>query len=493
MIRTNPFATSPRANVHILRPAPLAFCLAGILAAASSPHALGVSRTTPHAPARARGSDFAYRGAALATPSPHRAADTLPVTSCADDNSAGTLRTVLASAADGDTVDLTSLTCGTITLALGAVRTDVDNVTLQGPGRDQLTIDAAHLDRAVVLGGAGTLSIADVTILNGYLPGDYNGGCVRSYGNLSLTRTTVGGCEIVAIGYAAGGGAAARANMSLVDSTISGNSVSSSSNYYGYLYGGGVNAVGTMTITGSTISGNTQQFLGDVTPYSIAYGAGVASRSDTTITASTIDGNTGSTYGGGVFVVGQSGVFTRLTILRSTISGNAASLGGGGVSIGGLFDAHLSSFVLHGSTIADNTTDGAGGGLRFRDYTIADVQSTIVAGNVAASNADLDAVESLAIYGADNLIDVADPDVALPADTLHGDPQLEPLADNGGPTRTHALAAGSPAIDAGNNYFDDTFDQRGDGFIRVANGRADIGAFEVQPGDRIFADGFDGS
>jgi hypothetical protein len=115
-----------------------------------------------------------------------------------------------------------------------------------------------------------------------------------------------------------------------------------------------------------------------------------------------------------------------------------------------------------------------------------------VASNVAASNADLDAVESLGIYGADNLIDIADPDIALPADTLRGDPMLEPLADNGGPTRTHALAAGSPAIDAGNDYFGDAFDQRGDGFARVANGRADIGAFEVQAGDAIFADGFDG-
>ena len=490
---TNPFTTNPGASARILRPAPLALCLAGMLATTSSTHALDAARSTPYATARARGSDFVYHGAPLAARSPNRGESTLPVTSCADDNSAGTLRTVLASAADGDTVDLTALTCGTITLALGAVHTDVDNVTIQGPGRDQLTIDAAHLDRAVVLGGAGTLSIADVTIVNGYLLGDYNGGCVRSYGNLNLTRTTVSGCAIAAVGYAAGGGAAARANMSLVDSTISGNSVSASSNYYGYLYGGGVNAVGTMTITGSTLSGNTQQFLGDLTPYSIAYGAGMASRSDTTISASTIDGNVGSTYGGGVFVVGQSGVFTRLAILRSTISGNTASLGGGGVSIGGLFEAHLSSFVLHGSTIADNTTDGRGGGLRFRDYTLADVQSTIVASNVAPSNADLDAVESLAIYGADNLIDVADPDVALPADTLHGDPQLEPLADNGGPTRTHAIAAGSPAIDAGNNYFDDAFDQRGDGFVRVANGRADIGAFEVQPDDRIFADGFDGS
>jgi len=482
-----------RSNRNGLRRSPLALGLAVVLATAGSAHALDATRATPHADVRTRGSDFAYHAAPLVTRAPHRIASTLPVTSCADDGSAGTLRTVLAGAADGDTVDLSALACSAITLTQGAVTTDADNVMIQGPGRDVLTIDAAHQDRAIVLGGAGTLAIYDLTIANGYLPGDYNGGCVRSYGNLSLVRTTVTGCEIVAVGYAAGGGAAARANMSVVDSTVSGNSVSSTSNYYGYLYGGGVNAVGTMTITSSSLSGNTQQFLGDVTPYSIAYGAGMASRSSTTITASTIDGNTGSTYGAGVFIVGQSGVFTKLDIERSTISGNAASLGGGGVSIGGLFPANVSSFVLHGSTVANNTTGGAGGGLRFRDYTLVDVQSTIVASNIAASSADLDAVETLAIYGADNLIDDADASVALPADTLHGDPLLESLADNGGPTRTHALGAGSPAIDAGNNYFDDAHDQRGDGYERVANGRADIGAFEMQAADPIFADGFDGA
>ena len=43
---------------------------------------------------------------------------------------------------------------------------------------------------------------------NGYLPGDYNGGCVRSCGSLSLVRTTVSDCEIAAVGCAAGGAAA---------------------------------------------------------------------------------------------------------------------------------------------------------------------------------------------------------------------------------------------------------------------------------------------
>jgi hypothetical protein len=60
------------------------------------------------------------------------------------------------------------------------------------------------------------------------------------------------------------------------------------------------------------------------------------------------------------------------------------------------------------------------------------------------------------------------------------DPMLGPLADNGGPTLTHALLPGSPAIDAGNNAYATDFDQRGPGFPRIVNGIIDIGAFEFQ-------------
>jgi len=68
---------------------------------------------------------------------------------------------------------------------------------------------------------------------------------------------------------------------------------------------------------------------------------------------------------------------------------------------------------------------------------------------------------------------------------------LGPLQNNGGPTRTHALLAGSPAIDAGNNAANVDFDQRGAGFVRIVGASADIGAFEVQTVDVIFSDGFD--
>jgi hypothetical protein len=54
------------------------------------------------------------------------------------------------------------------------------------------------------------------------------------------------------------------------------------------------------------------------------------------------------------------------------------------------------------------------------------------------------------------------------------------LDDNGGPTLTHALLSGSPAIDAGNNAYATDWDQRGPGFPRIVNGIIDIGAFEYQ-------------
>jgi hypothetical protein len=84
--------------------------------------------------------------------------------------------------------------------------------------------------------------------------------------------------------------------------------------------------------------------------------------------------------------------------------------------------------------------------------------------------------------------------VPLPPDTLRVDPLLAPLADNGGPTLTHALLPGSPAIDAGGNDYDFTYDQRGFGYARRSGVRPDIGAFEVQQPsapDSIFRDGFD--
>src|SRR5213079_1152122 len=71
-----------------------------------------------------------------------------------------------------------------------------------------------------------------------------------------------------------------------------------------------------------------------------------------------------------------------------------------------------------------------------------------------------------------------------PGDQINTNPLLGPLQNNGGPTFTHALLPGSPAIDAGDPNFTPppSFDQRGPGFDRVVNGRIDKGSFEVQTG-----------
>jgi hypothetical protein len=80
--------------------------------------------------------------------------------------------------------------------------------------------------------------------------------------------------------------------------------------------------------------------------------------------------------------------------------------------------------------------------------------------------------------------------LTAPTDQINTDPLLGPLQDNGGPTFTHALLPGSPAIDKGKNFSGATTDQRGPGFVRTfddvstANATGgdgtDIGAFEVQ-------------
>jgi hypothetical protein len=119
-----------------------------------------------------------------------------------------------------------------------------------------------------------------------------------------------------------------------------------------------------------------------------------------------------------------------------------------------------------------------GGGLWVRG--VLQTRNTILAGNTAQTNASDLLSGNLGSLG-HNLI--GDPNGGAgydPTDLLGVDPLLGPLQDNGGPTFTHALPPGSPAIDAGDNTDAPDFDQRGDGFPRIVNYVIDIGAFEFQ-------------
>ncbi len=171
-------------------------------------------------------------------------------------------------------------------------------------------------------------------------------------------------------------------------------------------------------------------------------------------------------------------------MINSTISANAAPSNAG-------VEVRLPSvtLILGNSTIAFNAADVSCGGLSIAGST--DSQSTIIANNLGSGGSADDVCGNGTLSGANNVIVAST--LAVPGDTISADPMLDPLADNGGATLTHALHAGSPAIDAGNNASALDFDQRGSGFARVSGAAADIGAFEVQAGgsDIVFANGFD--
>lgn len=474
----------------------------------------------------------------IRTPVAPRGGATRVVTSCLDDGSEGTLRSELLLAEEDDTIDMSALTCSTITLdpTLGSLDMGVfgDNhvyrINLVGPGRDQLTIDGNGvtnlIEHLAFSPAQAFLSISDLSLANGLYVGGL-ASCINAGGALTLTRVDISGCQTTGGGpqFAAAViasdlfmndstvsgstgsttgtgdtrvvlGAVYADNAELVDSTISGNTITSVSGGNGTNYftaGGGLYVRGDATITTSTISGNSADATGDGLN---AIGGGVFVTGDLAISNSTIDGNIVDGDGGGVFKArfsnyGDPG--TVMTIANSTISGNTAARGGG------VSSARPSTIV--NSTIAFNeAADGAGGMLFLpsgADNLQFDFQSTILASNVVGESAtlpvDLGSAGTLLVAGANNLIGDAG-DLTLPPDTLGGDPLLVALAENGGPTRTHALADDSLVIDAGNNDGSFEFDQRGEGFPRVVGEAADIGAFEATGpvvDDTIFANGFE--
>ena len=350
-------------------------------------------------------------------------ASTLPVTNCNDAGS-GSLRATLAIAQSGDSVDMTALTCGTISAATGELQVAVDDLTLRGPGANMLTISGSqvpnHTHGVLNHTGHGTLHIDALRITDShasYYSGSHPAGapsCIHSTSNVDLNRSIVTTCN--------GGGVFAN-GFSSRDSTISNNS-----------------PVGVFAQTG-----------------------------DVSIESTTISGNHNSSSCVGL-VLGQRNTATTATALisNSTISGNATSSVYDFYQGFGAAGCIYEPVTIRNSTVAFN--EGVWGGLDIIASTVT-IESSIFANN---SYRDLIISYTTQISGHNNLIMAKD--APVPADTVTADPMLQPLADNGGLTMTHALRAGSPAIDAGNNLSGLASDQRG--FGRVAGARPDIGAFE---------------
>jgi len=460
---------------------------------------------------------------------PHAPANTLPVTSCADDGSAGTLRSVIASASEGDVVDLGALDCSSITLTQGLIDLSVlgphhiNDLSIVGPGAAALTIDGngdrvfAHGDFQV---GLGTLAISDLTIANG----NYTHGlasCIDSSGNVALTRAVVTGCDASGGGPLTLGGAVSAAYLTMTDSEIGySNSAAVGDNV---AIGGGAYVSGDATLIRSAITGNTvrAETAGDGTYYLTA-GAGLYVRGALSTSVTAISHN--RLYSNDIYRGPGGGAFVRANanIVASTFSWNTAVTGGALTkAVFSHYGDPGTKLTITNSTIAVNGAMYIAGGIEtFRPTTLAnstmysngsffdgalfcrssdaaiELQSTIIARNaysdVPGYWLDILCEELVTIQGANNLV-MRTIRADLPPDTIREDPLFQFLADNGGPTETVALDPASPAIDMGNNMLRLGHDQRGEGFARTSGARTDIGAFEVQvpPTDAIFANGFD--
>jgi len=331
----------------------------------------------------------------------------------------GTLRQALAAALDGDTIDFNLTYPATILLSTNLVVSS--NVTISGPGPNNLVVDGNVNGRVFFISVGKTVTISGLTISNGVASGSFpdseGGGIYNQHATLTVS------------------------NCMLIGNSASGN-------------GGGIfNDRGTLTVTNSTLSGNSATVDGGGIFNSGVFGIGTLTISNSTLSDNSAAGSEG---GGGIFNQSLTPGTAAVTVKNCTFTGNSAVHAGGGIFIYRLSGANT---LTIGGTILNNTAGVSGTNIE-----------NIGGGDLTSLGYNLSS-------------DAAAGYLTAAGDQLNTNPMLGPLQDNGGPTFTHALLPGSPAIDMGDPSFTPPpdYDQRGPAFSRVFNGRIDIGAFEVQP------------
>ena len=402
---------------------------------------------------------------------------TVTVTSAADDGSAGTLRSVLAAPSSGDTIifdaslngktitlDCTDSGFGTITLA--------HNVTIAGPGANNLAISGNNACTVFHVNTAVTATISGVTIENGSTSFPQTGCGIDNQGTLTVSNSVLSrnSCS------ADGGGIYNEPNATL---TVSGSTFSQ--NQTGTRYsGGGIYNQGILLVAGSTFSNNN---AGN-------NGGGILNDAYVTLTVinSTFSGNYASNGGGGI---SDSGT---LTVTNSTFSVNSAQYGGGisgendtvtvsnSTFFGNMAQPDLPSPSLKASPMVSAT--GPGGGISMDDGALT-LKNTLLANESTGGNCDLQGITATSDgYNLDDdgtcgLTATGDQSVVSGAANVLG-----PLANNGGPTQTIALLYRSTAIDAipasactDANGYPVIADQRG--VYRPQGSNCDIGAYEL--------------
>jgi hypothetical protein len=399
----------------------------------------------------------------------------------------------------------------------------VGTVVVNGQGH---TLDAQGNGRVLTLTSIPNLTLRSLTLTGGKVGGaDFpaNGGGIAFdceddvLCNWTLINTTIqdnqaesgGGIDYFC---SPGGGGA----LVVQDSVIRGNRATS--------VGGGLfystdedSQACSVTLRNTLVEGNQAEDGGGLRIV----------RPRVTISDSTIRNNRATQAGGGIMARVSDG-YIDMTILRSTISGNQASVSGGGAYIDSpdqWFDIKFINSTFSGNRVEN----GSGGGLYLQEtegsLRIALINSTVTQ-NEASQGAGVqifDRAEATAFYtstlrltnsiiannqGSD-CAGAAEPGIVFsgqrvlsfghnldsdgtcltaearqPSDLPSGTVHLGPLADNGGPTLTHALLPGSQAIDAGDDavcadLLVNGVDQRG--VPRFQGAHCDSGAYEALP------------
>jgi hypothetical protein len=367
----------------------------------------------------------------------------------------GSLRYALTHAADNDHV--TFGVTGTINLT-GALPTLTHSISIEGPGATQLTVrrDTGGSYGIFAVGSGATVSISGLSITNGLTAYGVDGGGISNGGTLTVSDSIISGNTA----GGSGGGIANGGTLTLSNSTVVGNDAQVQ---IGSTIGGGILNIGTLILSNSTVSGN----------HVVGYGGGIYNLyGDMTVSYSTISGNTaspafeGGGSGGGIY----NYQFGLLTLSNSTVSGNHAQAGEGG----GLLNDSGASMEITNSTISNNTA-GLGGGISNSvEATVLNMRNTILARNSGFSGPS-DLYGSLSSSGHNLIGNTQGSSGFDPTDLLNVNPLLGPLQDNGGPTQTMALLAGSPALNAGDTAQLGVADQRG----VVRSGGVNIGAYQA--------------